>query len=64
MRSYSGKKIPVLGKISVPVKYDNQEEVLDLIVVEENLPALFGRDWLSRIKLDWKNMFRVKEELI
>ena len=64
LRSYSGEKIPVLGKISVPVKYDNQEKVLDLIVVEGNLPALFGRDWLSRIKLDWKNMFRVKEEVI
>ena len=64
LRSYSGEKIPVLGKISVPVKYDNQEKVLDLIVVEGNLPALFGRDWLSRIKLDWKNRFRVKEEVI
>ena len=69
LRSYSGEKIPVLGKISVPVKYDNQEKVLDLIAVEGNLPALFGRDWsplcwLSRINLDWKNMFRVKEEVI
>ena len=53
-----------MGKISVPVKYVNQEEVLDLIVVEGNLPALLGRDWLSRIKLDWKNMFKVKEEVI
>ena len=64
LRSYSGEKIPVLGKMSVPVRYDNQEKVLDLIVVEGNLPALFGRDWLSRIKLDWTNMFRVKEEVI
>ena len=62
--SYSGERIPVLRKISVPVKYDNQEKVLDLIVVEGNLPALFGRDWLSRIKLHWKNMFRVKAEVI
>lgn len=30
LRSYSGEKIPVLGKISVPVKYDNQQKVLDL----------------------------------
>ena len=63
LRNYSGEKIPVVGKISVPVKYDTQEEILDLIVVEGNLPALFGRDWLSRIKLDWKNMFGVKEEV-
>ena len=64
LRSYSGEKIPVLGKVSVPVKYDNQEKVLDLFVVEGNLPALFGRDWLNRIKLDWKNMSRVKEEVM
>lgn len=64
MRSYSGEKILVLGKTSAPVKYDNQEKVLDLIVVEGNLPALFGQDWLSKIKLNWKKTFRVKEEVI
>ena len=63
LHNYSGEKIPVLRKISVPVKYDEQEKVLDLIVVEGNLPVLFGRDWISRIKLHWKNMFRVKEEV-
>lgn len=40
--NYSGEKIPVVGKIAVPVKYENQEHILDLIVVEGNLPALFG----------------------
>ena len=64
LRSYSGEKILVLGKTSAPVKYDNQEKVLDLIVVEGNLPALFGQDWLSGIKLNWKKTFRVKEEVI
>lgn len=49
LRSYSGEKILVLRKTSAPVKYDNQEKVLDLIVVEGNLPALFGQDWLSGI---------------
>ena len=64
LRNYSGETIPVVGRISVPVKYDNQEEILDLIVVEANLPALFGRDWLSRIKLNWKNTFGVKEDVV
>ena len=64
LRSYSGEKILVLGKTSAPVKYDNQEKVLDLIVVEGNLPVLFGQDWLSGIKLNWKKTFRVKEEVI
>ena len=64
LRRYSGEKILVLGKTSAPVKYDNQEKVLDLIVVEGNLPALFGEDWLSGIKLNWKKTFRVQEEVI
>ena len=63
LRNYSGEKIPVVGKITVPVKYESQEHILDLIVVEGNLPALLGRDWLSRIRVDWKNVFNVKVEV-
>ena len=63
LRNYSGEKIPVVGKITVPVKYENQEHILDLIVVEGNLPALFGRDWSSRIRVDWKNVLNVKVEV-
>ena len=47
LRNYSGKKIPQVWEISVPVKYENMEHSLDLIVVEENLRALFERDVLS-----------------
>ena len=63
LRNYSGEKIPMVGKITVPVKYENQEHIIELIVVEGNLPALFGRDWLSRICVDWKNVFNVKVEV-
>ena len=63
LRNYSGEKIPIVGKITILVKYENQERILDLIVVEGNLPALFGRDWLSRIRVDWKKVFKVKVEV-
>ena len=47
LRSYSGERVPILGKISVPVKYfSNDEKVLDLVVVQGKRTALFGRDWL------------------
>ena len=53
LRSYSGERVPILGKISVPVKYSsNVEKVLDPVVVQGKRPALFGRDWLSKIRLD------------
>ena len=57
LRSYSGEKIPILGKISVPVKYSsNVEKVLGLVVVQGKRPALFGRNWLSKISLDWESI--------
>ena len=60
--SYSGEKVPILGKISVPVKYSsNDEKVLDLVVEQGKRPALFGRDWLSQIRLDWESIFKVTE---
>ena len=62
LRSYSGEKVPILGKISVPVKYSsNDEKVLDLVVVQGNCPALFGRDWLSKVRLEWEIIFKVRE---
>ena len=45
LRNYSGEKVPILGKIYVPVKYSsNDEKVLDLVLVQGKRPALFGRD--------------------
>ena len=62
--SYSGEKVPILGKISVPVKYSSHDEkVLDLVVVQGKCPALFGRDWLSKIRLDWESIFNVTEHV-
>ena len=64
LRSYSGEKVPILGKISVPVKCSsNDKKVLDLVVVQGKRPALFGRDWLSKIRLDWESIFSVTEHV-
>ena len=64
LRNDSGEKVPILGKISVPVKYSsNVEKVLDLVVVQGKRPALFGRDWLSQIRLDWESIFKVTEHV-
>ena len=64
LRSYSGERVPILGKISVPVKYSsNDEKVLDLVVVQGKRPVLFGRDWLSKIRLDWESIFNVTEHV-
>ena len=63
LRNYSAETIPVVRKITALVRCESQEHILDLIVVEGNLPALCGRTWLSRIRVDWKNVFNVKVEV-
>ena len=63
LRNYSGKKVPVVGNITVPVKYENQEQIRELIVVHGNLPAFLGRQWFNRIRFHWKNVFKVKAEV-
>ena len=44
------------GSFSTTVSYKGQEEDLPLLVVEGYGPSLLGRNWLSRIKLDWKEI--------
>ena len=56
---YSGERIEVLGTIAVTVCYKQQTKNLSLVVVPMEGPALFGRDWLKAIVLDWKQLNQV-----
>ncbi|CAC5368187.1 unnamed protein product [Mytilus coruscus] len=47
--------ITVIGELTVNVVYDKQTEILPLIVVKEG-PSLFGRNWLSKLTVDWKHI--------
>ena len=38
------------------VTYEGQENNLDLFVVKNDSPVLFGRSWLKFIKLDWNSI--------
>ena len=38
------------------VEYSELQHSLPLLVVQEGTSALFGRNWLMDIKLDWKNL--------
>ena len=55
LNTYTGDPIKVIGEINVSVKYDEQVELLPLIIVKEG-PSLFGRNWLSKLTLDWKQI--------
>ena len=45
-----------LGVFEVEADYEGQTAKLNLYVVEKGGPALFGRDWLQKIQLNWKNI--------
>ena len=54
LHTYTGETIQILGSVSVDVEYQEQQEKLDLLVVEGAGPTLMGRDWLHKIRLDWR----------
>ena len=45
--------LPVLGTVTVNVKYGNKMATLPLLVVKGRVTSLLGRNWLSVLKLDW-----------
>ena len=49
--------VGVLGRLDVEVTYGDEKEMLLLVVVQGKGPSLFGRDWLARLKLDWKTIY-------
>ena len=56
LRTYMAKEMPVLGQLTVDMKYGDYEGTLTLYVFEGSGPCLLGRDWLQYIRLDWANI--------
>ena len=53
LHTYTGEQVVVVGSITVTVCYNAQVVELPLLIVKGEGPSLFGRNWLSKIKLDW-----------
>lgn len=52
LSTYSGEPLTVLGKAMVDVEYEGQTERLPLQIIKGSGPSLFGRNWLSKIRLN------------
>ena len=65
LMTYSGKKLPLLGICLVEVQHQGERHRLELLVadVKDQLPTI-GRDWLSKIKIDWKGVFHIKSRTL
>ena len=61
--AYGGIPLTVVGQVDVKVGYQTQEQVLPLVIVEgdQGCPTLMGRDWLTKIRLNWQELFSVSE---
>ena len=60
-RTYYSDHIAVLGKATVTVKYKERTKQLPLNIIGANGPSLMGRDWLTKLKLNWKDIFSLGE---
>ncbi|XP_064653028.1 uncharacterized protein K02A2.6-like [Lineus longissimus] len=62
LRTYTGEPLPAIGRLDVKVSYQGTCYDLPLLVVRGAGPTLLGRDWLSVIRLDWKQVYRADSE--
>ncbi|XP_030621125.1 uncharacterized protein K02A2.6-like [Chanos chanos] len=53
LKTYTGEKVSPKGKLKVKVTYGGKTQQLELYVLKNGGPALFGREWLRKIQLDW-----------
>ena len=60
LRAYTGHPLKVHGQIIAHLKYQDQSTDVPLLVVQGSGPSLFGRGWLSRIKLDWTKICNIR----
>ncbi|KAK2567973.1 hypothetical protein P5673_007873 [Acropora cervicornis] len=61
LKSYSGHAIPVVGETTVHVQYQTQQVNLPIVVTKGKGLALMGRDWLSKLKLDWHQISSIQQ---
>lgn len=56
LKTYTSEHLMTLGIVKVAVTFSGQSANLDLVVVQQKGPALFGRDWLHHFQLDWQEI--------
>ena len=60
LHTYTGHPVQVTGQLHVHLKYQHQSATLPPLVVGGSGPSLFGRDWLTQVKLDWKKICSIR----
>lgn len=63
-RSYTGERLRVKGVLNVNVTRRDQVFELALVLVNGKGQNMLGRNWRERMKVDWKSVFTVREEMV
>ena len=63
LSTYTGEKIQSLGKMNVAVTYAGTEYSFPLLVAPQGCGALFGRNLLRYIKLDWHKLHGIESQV-
>ncbi|XP_054259880.1 uncharacterized protein K02A2.6-like [Macrosteles quadrilineatus] len=56
LRTYSSEIIKPRGVVFVECTYNDQVFVGKLYIVNQNFDAIFGREWIREVKLDWAEL--------
>ncbi len=56
LRTWTQETVSAVGEMTVRVQYKNQDMFLPVVVGPGDGPALFGRSWLYKLKLDWREI--------
>ncbi len=60
LHTYTGEQVKVAGQFKTSVKYEEQEIVLPVLVIQGKGPNLIGRNWLQKIKLKLEEYIKIK----
>ena len=63
LRTYTGEALKVVGQALVDVEYEGNTKRLPIHVLEGDGPSLLGRNWLKDIKLNWRTIKKLSNNL-
>ena len=61
LRTYTGEEVKAVGRINIDVEHGEERKRLSLIVAHGLGPSLLGRNLLSELNLDWRDIYRINK---
>lgn len=61
LRTYTGEIIKPKGTCVVRISYKRQSILDSLYVLDGKFDSIFGRNWLRKIKINWKEIHQIKD---